>query len=102
MGMQMQQIVQSLIPPVHERDNDELHLAEHGAVTAAPATRRNAFAMAIANGHNSLHDQNIIAKAVKQAQMQVTVQAQTKMAAAQAGILPQPVQEDPNAGKAES
>lgn len=93
--MQMQQLVQQFVPPVHIDDNDDMHMAEHKAVAASPATRRNAFLMAIYDAHRAMHDNNRVQKANQLAQQQVAVQANTQMAAMQAGVLPQaqPVQE---------
>lgn len=89
LAMQSDQLIQTLVPPVDIDDDDALHMAEHKIVTASPATRRNQFLRAIASAHREAHMQNITAKATQQAQQQIAVQAQTTVAAAQAGLLPQ-------------
>jgi hypothetical protein len=87
--MQSQQIIEQLCPPVHQDDDDDMHMVEHAQVSAAPSSRRNKFLMAVYDAHRAAHKANKIQKAVEMAAEQVQVQAQTTQMAAQAGILPQ-------------
>ena len=73
-GQLVMQLAMSVAPPVLEDDNDELHMLEHKAVTASPATRRNGAVTAIAMAHKQAHMQNMAMKAQQQLAMQAQVQ----------------------------
>lgn len=71
---QMQQLMQSLVPPVDADDNHELHIMEHKIVKASPATRRDPFLMALADAHIAVHKQYIAQAAAQQMQAQAMQQ----------------------------
>lgn len=98
MQQQFAQTIQSLMPPVSIEDDDMMHLAEHKTVCSSPATRRNSVVQAIADAHNQAHRDNIVKKAVRDAQMQLMVQAQTAQMAAQMGMVPAGAEEGQEQG----
>jgi len=85
---QLKQTIDSLTPPVSLTDDDELHLNEHGTVGASPATRRNSTIMAIKLAHDQKHRDNIVAKAIQQAQMQLQIEAAGMQMRMQMGLMP--------------